>query len=349
MGVGGLHSNESGVTHIADDSFVLRDHDVESYYPRLIEYLGIYPPQIGPAFSDIYVGWIYRRIAAKHEGDKKTANSLKITLNGTFGKLGSPYSIFYAPQELLNVTITGQLSLLMLIERLELYGIPVISANTDGIVLKCPRELEWLADEIIAAWERETCFKTERTDYSATYSRDVNSYIAVKTDGEIKLKGAFAPAEPGASGWPNPTGQICVDAMVEYLTKGVQIEHTIRSCKDIRQFLYVREVKGGGSVVRDPVLDKNATQRAKIASHGSIAAYDAAVAIPCESEYLGKVVRWYYAVSSTATIRYGSGNLVPRTLGCEPCMELPDVLPADIDYNWYVAETISLLEGVGKQ
>jgi len=59
---------------------------------------------------------------------KKTANTLKTLLNGSFGKLGSRYSIFYAPTEMLQVTITGQLALLMLIEMMELCGIPVVSA-----------------------------------------------------------------------------------------------------------------------------------------------------------------------------------------------------------------------------
>ncbi|KKS65278.1 MAG: hypothetical protein UV34_C0020G0001, partial [Parcubacteria group bacterium GW2011_GWB1_42_6] len=45
---------------------------------------------------------------------------------------------------MIQVTITGQLALLMLIERLELCGVPVISANTDGLVVECPRDRRWL-------------------------------------------------------------------------------------------------------------------------------------------------------------------------------------------------------------
>lgn len=65
-----------------------------------------------------------------------TDGGSKIQINGTFGKTGSPYSVLFAPTMLIQTTITGQLSLLMLIEWHEIYGIPVISANTDGVVIK---------------------------------------------------------------------------------------------------------------------------------------------------------------------------------------------------------------------
>lgn len=315
MGIGGLHSMESGVTHDADDDYTLTDHDVASYYPSLILVTGIYPQQIGEQFRHIYRNWYDRRLAAKHGGDKKTANSLKTLLNGTFGKLGSKWSIFYAPSEMIQVTITGQLALLMLIEMLELVGISVVSANTDGIVLKTPRNAEFLRHQVIQWWESVTGFVTEQTDYRLVASRDVNSYVAVKTDGEVKTKGAYAPPEPGPSGWPNPTGQVAADAVVAYLTDGVPVEDTVRQCRDIRQFVHIRQVKGGGT---------------------------------WQGEYLGKAVRWYYSTGETAPILYATnGNKVARTDGCRPMMELVDMIPEDIDYDWYIAEARGMLADLG--
>lgn len=348
MGSGGLHSTETGASHVTDDTYVLRDHDVASYYPSIVLACEISPPQLGDSFLSIYKGWRDRRIVAKRAKDKKTADSLKTLLNGTFGKLGSRFSIFYAPSELIQVTITGQLALLMLIERLELSGISVISANTDGIVLKCPRAHEWLADTIIAEWERITSFETERTDYTAVYSRDVNSYIAVSPDGTVKRKGVFAEPLPGPSGWPNPTGEICVTAIVAYLTKGVPLIETVRACTDIKQFVYVRSVKGGGEYVSAEILPKKASQRFKRQFAGTVEAYDLIASLPVDSEYLGKTVRWYYAQGSTGSIRYKSnGNLVPTTIGCKPCMELPSKFPDDIDYNRYVLDAEELLKSCG--
>ena len=344
-------------------TFEIIDADVISYYPSLILRTGIAPQQIGQQFQHIYRQWYDRRLAAKRGGDKKTANSLKTLLNGTFGKLGSMWSIFYAPTEMIQVTVTGQLALLMLIEMLELHGVQVVSANTDGIVLRTRRDMAWLRDECIEWWESVTQFETERTDYRLLASRDVNSYIAVKPDGEVKLKGAFAPPEPGASGWPNPTGQVSVNAVVEYLAHGTPLHDTVYACKDVRQFVHVRQVKGGGSYLATPQMPKSTTL-------GAMRAHITAAGVPLSpygidnanlreiyattrerqlaaAQYLGKAVRWYYATGSQGCIITPAGGLVALTGGCRPLMELPDTMPDDVDREWYVNEARSLLRDLG--
>lgn len=317
MGIGGLHSTESGAVHLASDAHSLQDVDVASYYPALIIQLGIVPPAIGEPFRSIYRSFRDRRIEAKRAGDKKQADSLKTFLNGVFGKLGSKWSIFYAPNEMINVTITGQLALLMLIEMLETCGIEVVSGNTDGIVIKCRRDMEWLRDQIVRWWEGVTGFETEAANYRALCSRDVNNYIAIKTDGEVKLKGAYARPVPVATSWPNPTGEVCIDALVAFLAHGDSIVDTIRECTDIRKFVHIRRVKGGGE---------------------------------WKGEFLGKAVRWYYATGDTAEILYKlNGNKVPNSEGSRPLMELPDVLPSDVDYDRYIADARSMLADLGVQ
>jgi hypothetical protein len=311
MGIGGLHSTESGVAHVCDDDHVLIDRDVASYYPAIILRTGLYPENLGPRFLDVYRTIVEQRLAAKHSGNKVVADTLKITINGSFGKFGSRYSILYAPHLLIQTTITGQLSLLMLIEMLEDEGIAVVSANTDGIVIKAhKRDVEKL-DRLIAAWEIVTGFDTEATNYSALYSRDVNNYIALKTDGGIKLKGAYAP--PGLA--KNPVNQICVEAVVKALVKGVPVEETIRGCDDVRKLVTIRQVKGG-AVKGD--------------------------------EYLGRAVRWYYAEGETGVIQYKvNGYTVARSEGARPLMQLPPAVPADVNLEWYIGEAHSILADVG--
>lgn len=179
MGIGGLHSSESSVAHFSDDEYQLIDRDVTSYYPMIILGQGLYPKHLGPNFLKVYRSIVERRIAAKKAGDKVTADSLKITINGSFGKFGSQYSVLCSYDLLIQTTITGQLSLLMLIESLELAGIPVVSANTDGIVIKCPRSKLAKLNYLVGCWELNTGFDTEETRYKALYSKDVNNYIAI--------------------------------------------------------------------------------------------------------------------------------------------------------------------------
>lgn len=364
MGIGGLHSSEVSVSHFADDEYVLIDRDVESYYPRIILNLGLYPLHLGVEFLTVYRDIVDQRLAAKRSGDKVTADSLKITINGSFGKFGSKYSVLFAPNLLIQTTLTGQLSLLMLIEMLHLNGIEVVSANTDGIVIKCKRDREALLNELIVEWETTTQFKTEETRYKSIHSRDVNNYIAVKEDGKYKCKGEFAPT--GLS--KNPQNEICSTAVAMLLARQIPVEKTILECTDIRKFVTVRNVTGGGVWTRGTKPNPKPTikeMKATIAQHGweLVAfnlysngdgtqlilqdAYRRCFKVTDET-YLGKAIRWYYAKGMRGAIYYKlNGKKVPRSDDSKPIMELPDELPNDIDYDWYIKEAYSMLDDMG--
>jgi hypothetical protein len=62
----------------------------------------------------------------------------------------------------------------------------------------------------------------------------------------------------------------------------------------------------------------------------------------------GRMARWYMCNSSQHPINYiKSGNKVPKTDGAKVCMTLPEELPEDLDRDWYVKETLSLLADMG--
>lgn len=311
MGIGGLHSSEQSVAHLADDDTVLVDRDVASYYPNIILTTGLAPAHMGNAFTVAYRDILQRRLKAKAAGDKVTDSALKITVNGSFGKFGSKWSKLYSPDLLIQTTITGQLALLMLIEMLESEGIPVVSANTDGVVIKCPKARLPMMEFVVWEWENTTGLTMDATRYRALYSRDVNNYIAIKPDGEFKLKGAYAPA--GLQ--KNPTNEICTGAVVKHLLDGTPVADTIHACQDIRKFVTIRQVKGGA--IKDDA-------------------------------YLGKAVRWYYARGATGTINYKiNGYTVARSEGARPLMQIPDSFPSDVDHDWYIAEANSILKAIG--
>lgn len=369
LGMGGLHSSEQSVSHVADENFSLEDVDVVSYYPKIQSIFKIYPEQIGPLYLTILDEWIDTRIAYKKSGNKKKAQTFKIKINGSFGKAGSMYSILYNPAGMIQTTLTGQLLLLMLISRLEVQGIAVVSANTDGVVIKCPRHLHGLRDAIVKQWEIDTDFETEANEYAALYSRDVNNYLALKPSGEFKAKGAYGI--PGLA--KNPTGTICITAVQQYILHGTPLERTIRGCSDIKQFVTIRSVRGGGQWQRGLQPDPKATLKAKRAmiesqgwlpndhagknnfyrgdwNKGRWATLDEAYQtcfIKTESQYLGKAVRWYYARGEQGYIAYATnGNKVATSEGARPVMELPDVLPPDIDYDHYVNEAKNMLADI---
>ena len=322
MGIGGLHSTEKKQCFASNDEYILIDRDVASYYPQIILNQRLYPDHIGKEFLDVYQSIVDKRLKAKATPGKiakSTADSLKITINGAFGKLGSEYSCLYAPQLLLQVTLTGQLSLLLLIEMIENRGISVVSANTDGIVVKCPIHRQWDLQEEVIHWEKITQFTTEETVYKAIYSRDVNNYIAIGDQGDFKAKGSYVcdlsmKNKDRESLMKNPEFTICNEAVMLFLRDGISIEKTIRTCQDIRKFVAVRKVNGGAI--------KN-------------------------GEYLGKVVRWYIQEGEFGIIEYAkNGNKVPNSDGGCPVMNFGD-FPKDINYEWYHERCFGILKDLG--
>jgi hypothetical protein len=330
FGNGGLHSSEECAGHIANGDTVIFDADVASYYPSIILILKLFPKHIGEHFLKVYAELVARRLKAKGlskshdlsvvERAKIAMDSIKIVINGLFGKLGSKWSAVFSPDLMIQVTVTGQLCLLMLIEKLELCGFSVISANTDGIVTKFHKSQTMEYNIICWQWMQQTGFQLEFAQYIKLFSRDVNNYVAVKPDGKVKGKGAFSNHWDGDKRnifklHKNPQNTICVEAVWAFLSNGTDIAHTVNSCRDITKFVTVRNVKGGGHQ---------------------------------NGEYLGKVVRWYYSINNNSTIDYIlSGNKVPKSEGAKPCMDLPDSFPDDIDFDWYIDESISMLYDLG--
>lgn len=309
MGMGGLHSREKSMFYEHDDEYMIIDRDVASFYPRIILNLKLFPKHLTSNFLDIYNTIVERRLAAKAAGDKGTADTLKIVINGSFGKFGSCFSILFSPDLLLATTISGQLYLLMLIERLELAGFNVISGNTDGVVTRLKKDRYDEFNAIIHQWEQDTDFVTEETRYSSYFSRDVNNYIGVMSDGSAKLKGCFGETKLSK----NPAGRIIYKAVAEHIIGGVDIDDYIATCTDVRDFLFVRKVEGG--------------------------------AVNQAGEEIGKVIRWYYRKGEFSHFKYKSnGNKVPMTDGGREMMELSLDIPPDIDYSMYSREAKKLVK-----
>jgi hypothetical protein len=313
MGVGGLHSSEKKQVVKEDKDRLVMDFDVVSYYPSILLNQGLYPKHIGPSFLTVYKTLVEQRLAAKAAGNKAVSESLKITINGTFGKLGSKWSALYSPDLMVQVTLTGQLAILMLIERLDdVIGIEVVSANTDGVTIRCRRDTEQEALDAVKEWERITGFETERADYRGLYSRDVNNYVAIKTNGEVKTKGAYGEGLPLHK---NPYAQICSRAVIAHLKSGKSCDTTVRECHDIRAFVCIRTVKGGALHHDTPI---------------------------------GRIIRWYYSTFEDEAILYkDNGHLVPNTYGAAPAILMPNGIPDDLDRDWYIRTANEMLADLG--
>lgn len=311
IGMGGLHSTEKNMFVETDETFKLIDRDVTSYYPAIILNQRLYPDQLGESFLKVYKSIVDSRIEAKRNGDKSTADSLKVTINGSFGKFGNVYSILFSPELLIQTTVSGQLYLLMAIEALEEEGFSVISGNTDGFVTKVTNDKKDAFDAIMDQWEIDTGFNLEETVYTKYFASNVNNYIAVTEEGELKRKGWYS--ETGLN--KNPSGSIVYDAVCQYVLNGTPLMETIQSCKDFKKFLYIRNVKGG-------CVDQN-------------------------GDDVGKVVRWYYDHNEFCALKYKvNGDKVPKSDGARVFMDLTVDVPDTICYARYLHEAQSVVNEV---
>ncbi len=313
IGVGGLHSCEKKISYVSDDEYLLFDYDVASYYPTLIFNSGRYPSSFGESFRPAYKSIIDDRLHAKKNNIEVVNKSLKIVINGSYGKFGSWYSRLFAPDLLLNTTMTGQLSLLMLIERLELEGISVVSANTDGIVIRPHVSQVGKMQTICQQWEVRTKLELEATQYRSIHYQNVNNYIAIDTNDKVKVKGVMSKAGVDK----NPQGYITSLAAQNYFLSGMSVEETIFTNTDIRDYMHVRKVNGG--------CIENGVN-------------------------IGSVVRWYYSNDVDGILtRAANGGKVAKSDGAKTLQVLPNELPSDLDYQRYINDSIKNIKLCGAE
>lgn len=321
FGIGGLHSQENHRSIICKDNDLLVDIDVTGHYPKMIIDNKWTPDHLDQEkFSSIISKFYDDRVAAKKSGDKQKSDTYKIILNSIYGKFGDINSFLYSPKHMLHTTLTGQLSLLMLIEDLEEVGLEVVSANTDGILVYIKMSDYDLFKTICDEWQKTSNLNLEETRFKAIYSDSVNSYLAIKEDGSLKRKGSLFVEGDLAH---NPPIKVCVDAVINYLLEGKPIEETILNCDtNPINFLMVKRVQGGGY---------------------------------WKEEYLGNVVRWYWSTEgefilgkSTRVKKDGTPFKVPKVSDSDdawPIMDLNAGLK-NIHYNKYIAEAYDMLKRI---
>ena len=235
---GGLHTENKPKIFEADADNIIVDWDVSSYYPAIIINNGKYPHHLGPEFLRGYKTMFDKRLelkplAKKDKKIKGIVGALKLAVNSVYGKSSDMQSWIYDRQLTMFTTITGELSLLMLIEAYELAGIHVISANTDGVTIMVGKDKVDKMHELNKWWMELTSYELERTDYAKIIFSTVNDYLAIKTDGEIKKKGDFLT---DFELHKNKSARIVPIALERYYVDGVSVADTIHNHTNIYDF-----------------------------------------------------------------------------------------------------------------
>lgn len=227
FGWGGLHGCPEKPLHAKGNLFHV---DVTSYYPSIMIVYDFLTRNCKDKknYKTIYD----MRVALKKAGKKKEQAPYKIVLNGTYGICKDKFNNAYDPRQANNVCVNGQLMLLDLLEHLENY-ITLIQSNTDGLIVQVSDEknIEKFKD-ICHEWEERTGMGLGFDEIDEIWQKDVNNYIFRFTSGKLERKGAYV-MELDDLNYDLP---IVNKAIVDYLTKGIYPEETIKNCNTLKEF-----------------------------------------------------------------------------------------------------------------
>ena len=236
-----------------------------SYYFSIMISYNIFPKHLNKvAFVKLLSYLKDTRVKCKHTPDsegyvmdgvpnKIGAEALKIVINSIYGKLGSDTYFLYDRFAQMQVTINGQLMTMTLVEELELNGIHVVSANTDGLVIKLPRDKFEVYKNITDNWNAFNKMGADFEEYKIIVSRDVNNYFDIQTDGTIEYKGAMDPKQYIKDLKKGYDAPVVAKAVFEYFVNNIPVMDTLRNHTDILDFCKTQNVGRQFDVVYDKI------------------------------------------------------------------------------------------------
>lgn len=268
LATGGIHTQDRPVILKSTDDFVYVHHDYTSYYPSIMISYEVVPSHLNRrVFAKMVDYFKQTRVKCKHTKDedgfvvpgvhnKLAAEALKIVINAIYGKYGYENFWLYDRLAQMRVTINGQLMTMTLCESLELAGIHVVSANTDGIVIKLPYDKVDVYNQICKEWNETNKMSADDEHYKMLVSLNVNNYFDIQSNDKIEYKGALDPKQyikDLKKGYDMP---VVATAVFEYFAHGKSVMETLRNHKDILDFCKTQNVGRQFEVVYQKVVDE---------------------------------------------------------------------------------------------
>lgn len=221
FGTGGIHGCiESGI-YEADQEYDILDIDVASYYPNLAIKNKLYPEHLGIEFCNVYEQRYHER--GNYLKGSTLNKSIKLELNGVYGKSNSKHSPFYDPKYTMSITINGQLLIAMLAEKLMEVS-QLLQANTDGVTIKVHKSNLLKVQEILTWWQNLTQLTLETANYQKMVIKDVSNYLAVYTNNKVKRKGAAFKTKAELELHENHSATIVQEAISAYFISDISPE-----------------------------------------------------------------------------------------------------------------------------
>lgn len=254
IATGGLHSQDRPAVLTSNDKYTYVHYDISSFYPSVMVAYNIAPKHLN---NNVFVKMVdyfrLTRIKCKHTKDedglvvagvhnKLAAEALKIVINAIYGKFGFEMFFLFDRFAQMQVTINGQLMVMMVVEALELDGIHVVSANTDGIIVKLPKDKEEDFKRITDDWCAQNKLGADSERYKLFVTRDINNYFDIQSNDKVEYKGGLDPKQylkDLKKGYDMP---VVAKAVFEYFAHDTPVMETLRNHKDILDFCKTQNV-----------------------------------------------------------------------------------------------------------
>ena len=226
---GGVHAGIPQTTITCEEDEVMFDADVGQLYPNIMR---IYNLLSRAARKPEMLGYVLdTSMRLKAEGKKKEREPYKRQCNIFYGAEGDKFNPLYDPLHRTLVCVFGQVFLIDLIDKIEDI-IFLINSNTDGIFFKVKKKDVPELKRRVNEWQDRTGLEMEYTEFTKFISKDVNNYLAVKSDGKIHAKGAYVK-DLSDLDYDLP---IVNEALRNYMIFGTPVEVTVNECSDFRKF-----------------------------------------------------------------------------------------------------------------
>lgn len=229
-GFGGIHSQHKNRKHFKN----VVNLDVRSLHPTTIVLFLI----LGIA-TKIYNEILEERIRIKHT-DEQRQGALKLIMNSVYGLLKNKYSLLFNPKASTTICAIGHIIIYDLAKKLST-TCTIVQMNTDGVAF-IPHTDDYKT--IWKQWEEQWGYTLEEDLFHTFIQRDVNNYIAVTPEGDIKTKGGDVNNYKHNAYFKNNNTRIVDIAIVEYLVNGKDVLDTLMEHTD-QPHLYQYVLKAG--------------------------------------------------------------------------------------------------------
>lgn len=266
LGVGGIHGAKESFIHVGN----FHARDVGSLYPNTMVLFDYLSRNIPEEKRHVYQMLLDERMEAKYSNKEFTEikgvqiptklliNGYKLPLNTKYGAMGAEFNKLYDPRMRLLVCITGQMAMWDLLEKIENHA-TIIQSNTDAhYYIPFSEEDEKAIDDIANDWMKRTGYTLDDDPFREIYQANVNNYLAVTTDGNVKFKGAI-----GLTNGLKVSKAIVSNAFINYVVSGKDYKEFIYECDELRQFQMITKTGWtfDDTIVRDSEGNEKKAQK----------------------------------------------------------------------------------------